>query len=213
MSSLSELELSTIKEILNVGFKKAAETLSFFMAEKINIEAFDFKVEEIDFYKNHFKFKPDSKYILTTQIIGEISGSCYLVFSKEDTTRLFELGLPKNLIKESKEYEEMSKGLLLELDNIVSASVITQFANLLNCKMHGGVPSIWEMNYDAPQEKDLFASNLKDSYILNFKSKFVSSSTEEKFSPEFIWVLTPTFVEKVKETIIRNNLENNTTIL
>lgn len=211
MSSLSNLEMSTIKDVLNVGFTKAAETLSFFMAEKISIEAFDFKIEAIDFYKNNFKFKSDSKYILTTEIIGEINGSCYLVFSKADTTKLFELGLPKNLIKESEEYQDMSKGLLLELDNIVSASVITQFANLLKCKMHGGVPAIWEVKNDFNQEKDLFANNLHDSYILNFKSKFISSSTEENFSPEFIWVLTPTFVEKVKETIVRNSSQNGIT--
>ncbi|OFY84235.1 MAG: hypothetical protein A3F72_14515 [Bacteroidetes bacterium RIFCSPLOWO2_12_FULL_35_15] len=209
MSSLTEMEMSTIKDVLNIGFSKAAETLSFFMAEKISIEAFDFKIEEIDFYKNNFRFKADSKYILTTKIIGEINGSCYLVFSKADTAKLFELGLPKNLIEESEDYKEMSKGLLLELDNIVSASVITQFANLLKCKMHGGVPSIWEMKDNSNAEKELFANNLDDSYILNFKSKFISSSTAENFSPEFIWVLTPTFVEKVKETIIRNSKTTN----
>lgn len=212
MSALSDYEINAIRDILNVGLAKAAETLSFFMNEKISIEAFDFKIETVDFYKENFTLKPDSKYILTTEVIGEVKGYCYLVFSKADTTKLFELSLPENILPGSKEFETMSVALLLELDNIVSASVITQLANLLKLKMHGGIPSLWDANEDFKSKNELPGHDIKDSYILNFKSKFFPSTSLENFSPEFIWVLTPAFVEKVKESI-RGNLNVKTTEL
>jgi chemotaxis protein CheY-P-specific phosphatase CheC len=210
MSALSDFEINAIRDILNVGLAKAADTLSFFMNEKINIEAFDFKIETVDFYKENLTFKPDSKYILTTEVIGDVKGYCYLVFSKADTIKLFELSLPKNMLPESKEFEIMSTALLLELDNIVSASVITQFANLLKLKMHGGIPALWDVSDDFKTNNELPGHDIKDSYILNFKSKFFPSTSGGNFSPEFIWVLTPAFVEKVKECV-QENLNVGTT--
>jgi chemotaxis protein CheY-P-specific phosphatase CheC len=205
MSPLSNSEIDTITKILNIGLTKAAETLSFFMNDKVSIEAFDFQIETLDLYEENIKVKPDSKYILTTEVKGDIKGYCYLVFSKADTTKLFELGLPKNLLPHSQEFETMSTALLLELDNIVSASVITQFANLLSSKMHGGIPSLYDVGKNTASKNQFFGHDLEDSYILNFKSKFFSSAREENFSPEFIWILTPTFVEKVKESIAKSN--------
>lgn len=201
MSALSNFETNAITDILNVGLAKAAETLSFFMNEKISIEAFDFKIETLDLHKENLKFKPDSQYVLTTEVIGDIKGYCHLVFSKADTIKLFELSLPKDLKPGSEEFKLMSTALLLELDNIVSASVITQLANLLKSKMHGGIPSICDLNENSIPQKKFLENELKDTYILNFKSRFFPSAAKENFSPEFIWVLTPTFVDKVKESL------------
>ena len=204
MKSLSEFEVNAIKDILNNGFTKAAETLSFFMNEKISIHAFDFKVDTVEHYKANFRFKEDSKYVLITEVIGEIRGFSYLVFSEADTAKLFELTIPKDLPRSSNEFKVMSNALLLELDNIVSASVITQFSDLLDIRIHGGVPSIWDVHDSNKSVKEFFEGNLQDSHVLNFKSNFSSPSKKEEFSPEFIWILTPTFVEKVKETILKN---------
>ena len=41
---------------------------------------------------------------------------------------------------------EMSDGILLEVDNIISASVITQFSNILNHRIHGGVPQLKKLD-------------------------------------------------------------------
>jgi chemotaxis protein CheY-P-specific phosphatase CheC len=208
MVRLSEVEVAAIREILNHGFQKAAESLAFFMNDRITIKASEFRIETIGEYRNSFRIKNSSKYVLTTQIIGEISGYSYLVFSESDTHRLFELGIPATIDRNSPAFTMMSNALLLELDNIVSASVITQFANILSCKMHGGVPSLWNTGDEKPAGAP-DAINPADSYVLNFKSKFSSSSPEETFSPEFFWILSSSFIEKVKASISKNTITEN----
>jgi chemotaxis protein CheY-P-specific phosphatase CheC len=89
----------------------------------------------------------------------------------------------------------MSDGIMLEVDNIISASVITQFSNLLKVKIYCGVPALRKVD-STELEKYLQEEINNEMYLVSFKTKFKSSHVS--FAPEFIWLFDNTFVESIK---------------
>jgi chemotaxis protein CheY-P-specific phosphatase CheC len=85
---------------------------------------------------------------------------------------------------------------LLEVDNIIAAAVITQFANLLNRKMHGSVPQL--SNIDSSAFEAFIQNRLDDqSHVINFKTTF--SAKEKSFSPMFLWFMNKPFIDEIKK--------------
>lgn len=203
MVELSDFELSTSKEIVNIGLAKAADSLSFFMHEKILIRSVDFEIVEVN--DSNFFTKDDGKenYILTTEVIGELQGVCYLIFTKEEADRIFKISLPESITSSEESMKEMGPAILLEIDNIVSASVITQFSNLLNYKVYGGVPGLSEKTLTA-FKGDILEQTCNGNCLINFKAEFVASG--QNFNPQFIWLLNEKFFDGVKDFL--KNSEN-----
>jgi chemotaxis protein CheY-P-specific phosphatase CheC len=203
MFSLNSLELSTAKEIINIGLAKAADSLSFFMKEKILIRSIDFEIKEIASIQGISSLKGDKCYVLTTRLIGELKGICYLVFSEEEKERIYKLSLPETITSSPEKMREMGPAILLEIDNILAASVITQFANLLRYKIHGGVPDLKEMQ-SADFRNFILQNSDKQDLVLSFKAEFIASG--QNFNPQFFWILDNNFFEGVKSFL--NSSEN-----
>ena len=93
----------------------------------------------------------------------------------------------------------MTDAILLEIDNIITASVVTQFANILQLKLYGGVPQldILPQNVLNPF---LNENNKKDHFnIIYFNSHFITNHLD--INPEFIWLLDDKFFEGVKNIV------------
>ena len=90
----------------------------------------------------------------------------------------------------------MLDALLLEMDNIIAASVITQFSNIFKFKVHGGVPGIKRIKVSelTPTVKNM---SKNPSYLLYFKSNFNTYSMN--INPEFVWLLDDNFINGVKK--------------
>jgi len=195
MENLTTIEIDTAKEIIGVGLKKAAESLSFFMKEQITIQQTEFTVS----YEKDFSIKDaDSSqelYILSTEMRGELKGTCYLVFNQLEKDEICKMALPADIFNNPDKLKNMQEPLLLEIDNIISASVITQIANHLNKKVYGDVPNLTLMN--AKELKNIITKQMKpDKLIIGFQTEFISSKTH--FSPEFFWILDAIFLDFVK---------------
>jgi len=118
-----------------------------------------------------------------------------LIFSEQEANQLRNAALPPEITNDPEMMKEMKDGILLEVDNIISASVITQFSNILKIKIHGGVPMIKKMDESELNHyiKGLLENNL---YIINFKTRFVSSNLD--FSPQFLWFFDESFADRIK---------------
>jgi chemotaxis protein CheY-P-specific phosphatase CheC len=201
MEHLNNTELYAAKSIINQGLSKAAQSLSFFMKEEIRFKELSFSInkikKEIDFTS---KFG-ENIHLLITNVIGELKGVCCLIFSEEEADKLRHTALPKEIIENPVLMAEMSDAIMLEVDNIISASVITQFSNLLNHKIYGGVPELKKLSFQ--QLSEYVSSNfMQELYIINFKTQFTSS--ELNFNPEFVWLFDNTFLNSIK-TFARDN--------
>ena len=132
---------------------------------------------------------------MITKVIGELKGVCCLIFSEEEADQLRNTALPPEVLNSPEMMAEMSDGIMLEVDNIISASVITQFSNMLKVKIYGGVPELRKVN-STELESYLQEEINNEMYLVSFKTKFKSSHVS--FAPEFIWLFDNTFVESIK---------------
>ncbi len=197
MNTISEQELEVTRSIIDVGLKKAAESMSFFMNEKIQIQQIDCK---ISLANNELNLSIDEKnnYLLTTEIIGELKGVCYLIFSESEIHDLTKVALPAEIRNDPAKLPAMQEAILLEVDNIISASVITQFSNLFKYKMFGGVPKLRVLS-GVELQNTIHESMVPDKLLMGFKTVFTSSKSD--FTPEFFWVFDPHFFDGVKKYI------------
>lgn len=195
METFNQKEMQAARNIISAGLVKAAESLSFFMNETITLNEFD-QEESLSVNAIEIEKKNQSNiHLMITKVIGELNGVCCLIFSEEEADQLRNTALPPEVLNSPEMMAEMSDGIMLEVDNIISASVITQFSNLLKVKIYGGVPALRKVD-STELEKYLQEEINNQMYLVSFKTKFKSSHVS--FAPEFIWLFDNTFVESIK---------------
>lgn len=193
----NSLELDLATEIINIGLAKAADSLSFFTQEKVLIRSKDLVISN-SYDKELFTKSSAQVTILSTQIRGEMNGYCYLIFNQQEVEQLEQISFPASIVDKPDQLAEMSKAMLMEADNIITAAVVTQFSNLFKIDMHGYVPEFFRGNN---KEVDSYIREhiIEGNYILHFNTALFSG--ERKISPEFLWCLDETFVKAVKKFV------------
>lgn len=195
MVTFNQKEMQAARNIISAGLVKAAESLSFFMNETITLNELD-QEESLSVNTIEIEKKNQSNiHLMITKVIGELNGVCCLIFSEEEANQLRNTALPPEVLNSPEMMAEMSDGIMLEVDNIISASVITQFSNMLKVKIYGGVPELRKVN-STELESYLQEEINNEMYLVSFKTKFKSSHVS--FAPEFIWLFDNTFVESIK---------------
>jgi chemotaxis protein CheY-P-specific phosphatase CheC len=186
MLELSIKELDIAKEIVNISLAKAADSLSFFIKQKVMMQISSVSLDVISSETNFTNLKTDVFTALKTEIKGDFDGNCYLLITSEDKNKILDLTLPQSVLNDEVKKKEFGREILLEIDNIVTASVVTQFSNLLKYKMYGYIPQIKEVNFDDINHY-LFSENNNQSALFSVKTKF--STEKDKLEPEFIWFM------------------------
>jgi hypothetical protein len=170
-----------IKESIQKGLERSCESLEFFLKEKATLEMLTFTNQRIEktLIPSDFLQK---EIILHSDIIGQLSGKSYFMLDQAEADLLFR----KNFaVQEGKAPDKaMFDGFLLELDNIITASVVTEFANKLRVKVYGGVPHIF---YMSTADKAPLTLPEPPPYFINFSCRYKMEGVE--FSPVFFWVI------------------------
>ncbi len=194
---LNRIEEDIAKEIINIGLGKAADSMAFFTQDKVFIRTKDLRICETGDIANinHDGGNSDERFILTTKVIGELEGACFLIFTADEVEKLLNKALPKSVLEDDTKKAMMGDAILLELDNIISASVITQFSNFFKYKMHGDVPQLNRVTKDGVNDLLLNDAGGYSSFIY-FHSEF--STGEMDINPEFIWFLDAPFFTGVQ---------------
>jgi len=198
MNYLNNIETDVAKEIINIGLGKAADSLSFFSQQKVMIRSSELILKNTNDAKDLSKKTGDNIHVLTTDIVGELSGVCYLIFNEKEVNKLLKISLPASILEDEEQKLLMSDAILKEADNIISASVITQFSNLLKFNAHGGIPEMDIMSED--KVMPFLLSRATDSkFYLQISAQF--HTEEVDFSPEFVWFLDAKFIEGIKQFV------------
>lgn len=195
---LNKIELDAAHEIINIGLSKSADSMSFFLGSRVLIKSFDIEFKDLNKEMWLPNRNDNQLHVLQTEIKGDISGKCFLLFTEEEKERFAQKGIPESYRSDKEKYDEMAKGLLLEADNIITASVLTQFANLLDIKIYGDVPNYSYQTLGEFSNSVNHQSNEK--YHLMCFNAFFETDIED-YKPEFIWLLDKTFLEKIKEWV------------
>ncbi len=199
MSYLKSNEKETAIELLTKGYEKAALSFAIMTKQQIKIKPTRIEIvsESDDFFMN---LKKDNELILLeTSIIGEHDGKSYLLFNNKEANEVYKTCMPYNSDEASRQME--TEALLKELDNILSAAVITEFSNYMKATIFGDVPVIIHTKRSALKRK-LFEDmqDGKNDYFLLADTQFVFEN-DTTLCPQFIWKLTKGFVDGIKGRI------------
>jgi chemotaxis protein CheY-P-specific phosphatase CheC len=172
-----------ILHVMNKGFERAAQSFSQFIEVPITMTNTQFVLVRHD---DDFTFVSEEKgnvYVLITQIIGEFAGKSYLIFNQEECEGVFQaVSKTKPGLSDS-----LKEPLLLEIDNIISASVIGALADSLTAEVYGDVPSLQILPASALQDimsKDV--DHEHPSSVIFTRTTFCFDD-HQHITPQFIW--------------------------
>ncbi len=188
---LKSKEIEIMREVINLGHHEAATSFSSLTGQAVAIES-----THIEFSNDHDyiaeKFDPSKKLtILQTDIIGEISGASYLIFDEEEKTIIARMSLAAFGNNSSLE----DSVILKEIDNILSATVITQLSNTLEVKIYGDVPQFFEV--ENIHDLDEVMQKSEDEYYLLAHTNFMFEGYK-MISPMFIWKMHKDVAQLIK---------------
>lgn len=171
----------TIEDATNVlmykAFEHSASSFSRFLGQKVTFDV-SHKIETESFLGN----VPidETLNLLISELRGDLKGICYLIFSKEDTEQIVRTQLNGTHAANG----ELQDALLLELDNILTASFVTVLANELNVSTHAYVPRLKKVD-----RSGLFSYLKADEVNYHLTQKFKVAYLIEgvQISPIFTW--------------------------
>jgi chemotaxis protein CheY-P-specific phosphatase CheC len=197
LENLKDNELQVATKLIFDGLSMAKSSMEMVLQSPITLEKVDFGEKDSVMSDDT---DPDAKvHVIKTALMGELKGSCFLIFTENDVNRVLKACLPENVIKDdSAEGNMMKMGFLTEIDNMVAAAVITEFSNFLKMEIYGGVPSLHIKKSD--EVNNYIKSDISElDQIIHFKAIF--NGKELNISPDFIWVIHQKFVDKIKSAI------------
>lgn len=180
-------------QVMNSGFERAAASFSRLVNRSVKIINGQSVLirQEQDF--SSISEEQGDLHILVTQIIGDISGKSFLIFNRDESVEVFKT------LSHSVKSDTLNEAFLLELDNIISASVISELSDSLDLEIYGDVPQLVKIN-----AKDLQLFMTKDEKKDDPVSVVFCNTTfqfdkHERVHPQFIWKLSSKIFELIPE--------------
>ncbi len=198
LNNLKENEIEVATKLINGGLAMAKSSMEQILQSPITLKKVAFGIDKEDISK----FQSEESHnvsLIKTELKGELKGSCFLVFTESDVDKINKACLPAEILNDdSPESKMMMMGFLTEIDNMVAAAVITEFANFLGVDIYGNVPSLHVMPHDKVNEYLAEETTSFDS-VIHFKAMF--KGDELDISPDFIWIFNDKFMDKIKEVL------------
>lgn len=186
-----------LKDAFESGYSNAVTSLMQLIRNKVYFNNFlygSYAVETASLTNGQQSAGP--KLLLTTEIFGDITGKSYLLLSDTEFD-LLTAGIP-----ESKDPQvDLKQEFIKEMDNILSASVITHLSNELGFKIYGDIPTLVEKSSGKIEDLiyDDFNEQSEEVYV---NAMFFSFDDHPALRPLFIWVMDCQVLSKVEEKII-----------
>ena len=136
---ITELERDIIKEILNIGLARAADSFAAIARDKVLMKVPDITLIEVKELLTLVAKYEDSHIIIQSDIKGELNGATLMLFSDNHIVRLSEICLSMVDVQKG-ELSVMQESLLLEISNIITGALVTQLANILKSNIYGSPP-------------------------------------------------------------------------
>lgn len=136
---ITELERDIIKEILNIGLARAADSFAAIAKDKVLLKVPDIQLIEVKQLLDLVLAYEDTHLIIQSDIKGDFNGATLMLFSDDHVVRLSEVCLAMVEVQKG-ELSVMQESLLLEISNIITGAMVTQMANILKANIYGSPP-------------------------------------------------------------------------
>jgi chemotaxis protein CheY-P-specific phosphatase CheC len=183
-----------LKSAFQDGFSNASHSLGLMTGEKINYNNLRHAAYQLEepYLVNEANGNPHQSHILlTTDLFGDIAGKSYLFLSEQEFQSVTQ-SIPDSGLSAANLKEEFVK----ELDNILSAAVITKLSDRLHRKMYGDVPVlIGKVNSKVEDViYDDFIEQTSEVYIY---AAIFSFENNPQLKPLFVWVFDRAIVDEM----------------
>ncbi|MEO1052548.1 MAG: hypothetical protein AAFX87_18090 [Bacteroidota bacterium] len=191
MSAIDENIQASIEEIMTSGYEYAANAFSGITRQQVEVNGYasmSLECNITDQTNRHV----NELTVVRTDIVGELAGSGYLVFNKAEFESIADMGLA--VLGGSASIDKPT--VMKEIDNIISASVITELSEGLDIDVYGAVPQLFQLEHlDQLNERTLTSQTKDDCYLL-FYNRFVFEGFMA-LSPLFIWEIDRKIIDLV----------------
>jgi chemotaxis protein CheY-P-specific phosphatase CheC len=179
-----------LTQVMNTGFNKAAHSFSMIIQRSVTVA----NSQPVQIHQSDFSYSFEEQgdlYILITHLIGNISGKSFLIFSNAESKEIFKA------LKLSTSNDALKEAFLLEIDNIISASVIAELSNSLNVEIYGDVPQLVKVHSKGLQAFMHKEMNSEDPTSMLFCKTAFQFDKDESIHPQFIWKLSSRIFEMI----------------
>ena len=197
---LTELEKDIIKELVNIGLARAADSFAIISKERVLLTVPELSLIDAPQVLDLINTYKGTHAFIQSDIKGDFNGATLMLFSEAHVTRLTEvcLGGKKNL---GPNPAAMTESLLLEISNIITGALVTQLANILKANIYGSPPKVPHDDL-AQSLNDLFQQHpLFQPVVVTVLTQFTDSSRQVDL-PLFLFFDADTIIKIL--TIIRN---------
>jgi chemotaxis protein CheY-P-specific phosphatase CheC len=129
--------------------------------------------------------------VLITEIIGDLFGKSYLIFNEKEGNDVF------GMVAGATMADSMKEAMLMEIDNIISASVIAELSEALKISIYGDVPKLEKMEGNKLQEYVSAEVESGDPTSVILTNTTFHFGHSQEIHPQFIWKLSTKIFEVV----------------
>jgi chemotaxis protein CheY-P-specific phosphatase CheC len=197
-------QLQVVQKLLTLCVNRTAVSFSKFVQGEIHSGRPNLFVTETN-AKQYPCYKPEQElYVLTTKLMGNLSGTSYLIFSQRDIDVMFTLPAFRSIKNRDRNFTE---AFLKELDNILSASFISTLANTFESEIYGDVPEFNELSSTS-------TNKTIDAYMPNGSLSIISENSfslvgNEVFNPQFIWKFSTQLASDAQRVNLNDGVDAN----
>ncbi|MDO7873945.1 chemotaxis protein CheC [Hymenobacter sp. ASUV-10] len=138
--SMTDLERDIIREILNIGLARAADSFAIIAQERVLLEVPNIDLLMSDDILRRVQDYQQNHVVIQSDIRGDFNGTTLMFFSGQHVQRLSRVCL-RLASGESIDLNELQESLLLEISNIITGALVTQLANILKANIYGAPPT------------------------------------------------------------------------
>jgi len=171
---LNELEKDLFKEIANIGLSKAADALAVLSKEKVLLNVPDIPLIPLDKLVEAISPDTSTTIVVHSDIRGDLEGKTLLLFSKSHVEKFITESVA-SLPEYDNNLAELQTSLLLEISNIITGSIVTQFANIFKLNIYGSVPQGPDNNVEESIKVTLKRFPAFQPLIFSIRTKFMNS--------------------------------------
>lgn len=136
---MTDLERDIIREILNIGLARAADSFAVIAQERVLLEVPNIDLLVSDDILRKVREYQSRHVPIQSDIRGDFNGTTLMFFSGQHIQRLSRVCL-RMQTDEALEVNELQESLLLEISNIITGALVTQLANILKANIYGAPP-------------------------------------------------------------------------
>jgi chemotaxis protein CheC len=136
---INDLEKDILREIINIGLAKAADSFATIARDKVFLSVPDVQIVSPEEMAMVMPAGNRSDAVIQSDIKGELNGKTFILFPEAQSTYLADVCIgPVTNFKGN--YPAMRRSLLLEISNMLTGSIVTQLANIFRVNIYGSAP-------------------------------------------------------------------------